>query len=303
LVVIVATAKTVPRRPWDAMLVALSPVLLLASTINWDLLGVALMMLAILAWTRERTVVAGIMLGLATSAALYPVLTLLAMLLMAIRGTDRRAVTSRFVVTVGTALLTWGAANLPAVLVAPDEWRTYFTSFAETDIEIGSTWYAIELLWHKDFGVDGNVLLISGALLVAGVIAMLLIFAPESPRLAQLAFLLLAGYFLVAKSWSPQDALWLLPLAALARPRWRDLLIWQAAEAVYFAAVWWFLAGVFTEESGIWNDLYAIAVLIRVAGLLWLAGRVARDILHPELDPVRPYLQVRTPEPAVAAPR
>ena len=37
-----------------------------------------------------------------------------------------------------------------------------------------------------------------------------------------------AGFLLLNKVWSPQYSLWLLPLAVLARPRWRSLLLWQA---------------------------------------------------------------------------
>ena len=52
--------------------------------------------------------------------------------------------------------------------------------------------------------------------------------APVTPRFAQLGFLLVVGFLLVNKVYSPQYALWLLPLAVMARPRVRDQLIWQA---------------------------------------------------------------------------
>ena len=75
--------------------------------------------------------------------------------------------------------------------------------------------------------------------------------APETPRLAQLGFLVVAGFLLVNKVYSPQYALWLLPLAALARPRWRDQLIWQSGEVLYFAAVWWYLGGYLAPAGGL----------------------------------------------------
>lgn len=295
LIVIIAAARIVPRRPWDAMLVALSPVLLLAATINWDLLGVALTSLALLAWTRGRPVTAGAILGLAASAALYPVLVLIGTLLIALRADERSAAMRSFTGTAGAAMLTWGLVNAPVALAFPDEWGAYFGSYAEAGIDIGSTWYALDLFIGENLALTGNVLLVFGAIVVAGLLIALIVLVPQPPRLAQVAFLLVAGYLLVAKSWAPQDALWLLPLAVLARPRWRDLLIWQAAEVVYFAAVWWFLEGVFTEGSGIWTDLYAIAVMIRVAGLLWIASRVIHDMFRPDLDPVRPYLSPAKP--------
>ena len=39
----------------------------------------------------------------------------------------------------------------------------------------------------------------------------------------------------------------------MARPRWRDLLIWQAGEMVYFASVWWYL-GDFLKPAGSGDD-------------------------------------------------
>ena len=57
------------------------------------------------------------------------------------------------------------------------------------------------------------------------------------------------AFLLVNKVYSPQYVLWLLPLAALARPRWRDLLIWQACEVFYFFAVWMHIAGFFVTRG------------------------------------------------------
>ena len=74
-------------------------------------------------------------------------------------------------------------------------------------------------------------------------IAALALFAPRRPRLGQLAFLVVAAFAMTNKVYSPQYVLWLIALFPLARPRWRDFLIWQAAEVVYFVAVWWHLQG------------------------------------------------------------
>ncbi|NEE19225.1 hypothetical protein G3M58_73760, partial [Streptomyces sp. SID7499] len=53
-------------------------------------------------------------------------------------------------------------------------------------------------------------------------IAGLALSAARRPRFAQLAFLVVAAFILTNKVYSPQYVLWLIPLAVLARPRWRD---------------------------------------------------------------------------------
>src|SRR6202044_2937958 len=52
-------------RRWTALLVALSPALILASFINWDMIAMALTALAMAAWASRRGVLAGVLFGLA----------------------------------------------------------------------------------------------------------------------------------------------------------------------------------------------------------------------------------------------
>ena len=291
LVVVVATARTVRRRPWDAMLVAASPVLLLTATINWDLLAAALAALAILAWTRERAFLAGLLVGLGAAAKLYPALLLGPMLLVALRAPDRVRAMADYATTVGAAFLTWVAVNLPVYLWAPEGWREFFTFNSDRGADFGSPWYALDLLYPGLLPERIDGLLVGVAVVLLALVAWLALVAPEPPRLAQLAFLAVAAFLLVNKVWSPQYALWLLPLAVLARPRWRDLLIWQLTEVVYFVAVWWHLASLYDAEHPLIGSRgYAGATALRIAGLGWLVAVIVRDVLHPEHDPVRPYL-------------
>lgn len=292
LVTVVATAWAVRRRPWDAMLVAASPVLLLTATINWDLLPVAFATLAVVAWTRQRGMLAGILIGLGAAAKAYPVLLLGAMLLVALRSPERRRDLGLFAAAAGAAAVTWAVVNLPVYLRAREGWLEFFRFNLDRGVDLGSPWYAAERAWPGLLPeeIDPFVLGTAGVFLL--LIVVLALTAPEPPRLAQVAFLAVAAFVLVNKVWSPQYALWLLPLAVLARPRWRDLLVWQAAEVVYFVAVWWHLASLFEpEEPLIGDSWYALTVALRAAGLLWVMGVVARDMLRPSMDPVRPYIE------------
>jgi uncharacterized membrane protein len=297
LVVVAATARTVRRRPWDGLLVAAAPVLLLTSTINWDLLPAALTAVAVLAWTRERPALTGVLLGLGAAAKLYPVLLLLPLLLVCLRAGPRRVALTRWTVTAASAAAAWAAVNLPVALLAPESWQLFWTFNADRGAEFGSPWFALEIVGR---GVPADSLdLVAAGTVAAGLLLVvaLAMLAQRPPRLAQLAFLTVAVFVLANKVWSPQYALWLLPLAVLARPRWRDLLIWQAAEVAHFVVVWLFIAGrVGATERLVTDAGYASVIALRAAGLLWLVAVVVRDVLRPEHDPVRPYEDV-VPEP------
>ena len=93
-------------------------------------------------------------------------------------------------------------------------------------------------------------------------------------------------FLVVNKVYSPQYVLWLLPFLVLARPRWRDWLIFGAAEALYFIAIWAHLDGTLSSGSG-GQGLYMASVLLRIGVQLWFAGLVVRDIFRPDFDPVR----------------
>ncbi len=81
--------------------------------------------------------------------------------------------------------------------------------------------------------------------------------------------------------------LWLLPLAALARPKLLDQVVWQASEFVYFAACWWYLGGFLASAGSDDAPFYWLAIAIRVGGELWLVGRIVTSWWRePDPDPV-----------------
>jgi uncharacterized membrane protein len=283
VVTVVAVARTHRRRPWDALLVALAPALALNATINWDLLAVALAAVAMSLWARRSPLAAGILIGLATAAKLYPVLLLGPLLVLCLRAGRMGA----FLKALGGAAASWLVVNLPFMLLAPDGWAKFYTFSHERGEDYGSFW----LIVMQDRGrpLDGLNTWVTGVMLVmcAGV-AFAALAAPRRPRFAQLAFLVVAAFVLANKVYSPQYVLWLIPLAALARPRWRDFLIWQGAEVLYFLGVWMYLADtVSSSHKGLPQNAYHLAIVIHLLGTLYLCGVVLRDMLMPQHDPVR----------------
>ena len=99
------------------------------------------------------------------------------------------------------------------------------------------------------------------------------------PTIAQVSFLILAAFVITNKVYSPQYVLWLVPLAVLARPNWRDFLIWQFGETIYFAAIWWFLAGYGIDDGKtLTPQWYAAATFVHIAATLYFAIWIVFDI-------------------------
>ena len=275
-------AGTHRGRPWDALPFVLSPCLLATGLINWDLLAVALVAGVLWAWSRDRPLLTGVLIGLGAASKLYPLFLLGPVLVLAWR---RRRLTD-FGLAAGGAALAWGLANLPALVTGPEQWKVFWRFNSERGADLGSIWL---VLTHQ--GATFTPAQINSwswvffALVCAGVAALGLL-APRTPRLAQLGFLVVAGFLLVNKVYSPQYVLWLLPLAVMARPRWRDLLIWQAGEMVYFVAVWMYLGGWLEEAAGGQSPAYDLAVWVRLAAQVFLMAVVVRDVLLPRHDPL-----------------
>lgn len=271
------------RRPWDAAAFALSPALLLTGMINWDLLAVGFVAGALWAWSRDKPILTGVMIGLGTATKLYPLFLLGGLLVICWR--KRRW--SDLIMATGSAVIAWVLFNLPALISGVAQWKVFWSFNSSRGADLGSLWLVAQQVTGHTFSPH-TINVWSWLLFAAWCLAVLVVgmLAPRTPRFAQLGFLIVAGFLIVNKVYSPQYVLWLLPLAVLARPRWRDQLVWQASEVLYFAGVWWYLGGLFTAGGGTDQPFYWLVIAIRVAGELYLVGVVVRDMLWPQHDPV-----------------
>ncbi|GAA2383999.1 glycosyltransferase 87 family protein [Streptomyces glaucosporus] len=281
---VVCVARVHRHRPWDALLVALAPALALTATINWDLLAVSLTAAAMLMWSRSRPFAFGVLLGLATAAKFYPFLLLGPLLVLCWRAGRLRD----FGTALGGALLSWLAVNLPVMVPAWDGWSKFYTFSEERGVDFGSIWLIISQRTGDPLEHANTYATALMALGCAG-LAALTLYAPRRPRFAQLAFLVVALFIVTNKVYSPQYVLWLIPLAALARPRWRDFLVWQACEVAYYLGIWFYLAytGSGDDRHGLPTEGYQIAIAVHLLGTLYLCAVVLRDILAPQHDVVR----------------
>lgn len=284
MAVVVATAFTARGRSKDALLVAVAPGIILTSMLNWDLWAVMLAALALWAWSEDRPVLSGLLLGLGAAMKLYPLFFFGALLVLALRTGRWRGFLGALAAGAGA----WLAVNVPFMLTAFDQWSRFYTFSGDREVSFSSMWLAFTWtgLSGSAFSVISNGLF---ALCCVGV-AYLGLSCRHRPRLAQLCLLIVAAFLLLGKVYSPQFVMWLIPLVVLATPRRKQFWIWQAAEVFHWAGVWMESARITSggEFGGTWVTVwYASGIVLHMATLIWICVTVIRDICDPERDPVR----------------
>ncbi|MDO9456374.1 MAG: hypothetical protein Q7T52_09805, partial [Nocardioides sp.] len=229
-----------------------------------------------------RPALAGALVGAGAAAGVWPVLLLVAWVLVCVR--DRRL--TPLLPPLVTGVAAWAVLNAPAFLSGRAQWERFWAAAWERGADQGSIWTIVAQSsgLSRDTGLQVSWALVG--LWFVGVAALVLL-APSRPRLSQVALLLVAGVLLLGLSYEPEQALWLLPLAALAHPRWRDLLVWQACEIVYFMMSWWWQGDLLNPGGNGASGFYWLAIVVHVVGTLWIAAVVARDVWWPEDDVVR----------------
>jgi uncharacterized membrane protein len=286
-----ATARLAGRRVWDAALVAGSPLLIFQIFTNFDALATACAAGAMLAWARRRPVLAGALIGIGVALKLYPLLLLVPMVILGVRTGRLREVGK----TAGTALVTWLVVNLPITVMFPRGWSEFFRLNTRRGDDMDSIYNVVksftgwrgfdpQLGFWQPPSVTNAVTAVLFAVCLCG-IAYVGLTAKQRPRLAQLAFLVIAAFLLTNKVWSPQYSLWLVPLAVLAFPHRRILLAWMTIDALVWVPRMLFLFG--EPKMGLPEQWFTTTVLLRDIAVMSLCALVIRQIYRPELDVVR----------------
>jgi hypothetical protein len=189
---------------------AAAPALAFYAVLNWDLLGVALLALALLLFQRGRDLPASAVLALSVSAKLFPVVVL--PVVVALRVADRRWRSALGIVGVFAAVTL--AVNAPVALdpgahhLIRANWLHFF-SFTLSRPPRAT-------LWQPALGGASD--LVTEPLLIAGLVAIVLLAVRGRGRdggtLIPGSCAALLWLFATAKVYSPQYALWI--FAALA---------------------------------------------------------------------------------------
>ena len=225
------------------------------------------------------------LIGLGTAAKLYPIFLLVALAILAIRTRRYRELV--WCSLAGGAI--WAAVNLPVRFAYFTGWWRFYQFSADRPAEASTFWAMVNYLHTIGWFGAGYApawvppgLAVAAVLIIAmGSVMFLGLWAPTRPRLGQLAFLVVLAFLLTTKVWSPQYSLWLVPLMALARPRWRLAIVWQFSEiAVWIMTLLWLL-GFNDAAHGLDYGWLMIALLIRDGLLIAIAALVVREMWLP----------------------
>lgn len=269
---VVATVLTSRRDPWVAGVVAFSPLLVTLTLVGADLVGVVLVSLALLLWSREREWAAGAVFALAILSRTYALVVLLAVVLVALRA-GRYRVAAR---TAGTAVL-GSLFVLLALRAVGLEVGAAYTAWLAGSAEFGSAQYLLSLA-GQPLSVNLSTIVALGGWVFAILAGSLMALGVKRrPRIAETAVVMLVIVILLAKAVPPQWALWLLPLVALAKLPRRVYMSWMAAELVYFVAVWMHIPGESAPSRSLPAGWYAFFLVVRLAALAWLAWSCYRQ--------------------------
>ena len=209
VVAVLVIARIEGSNPW---LFAAAPALALYGTLNWDLLGVCLLVLSLLLLQRGRDGLGAATLALATAAKLFPIVVL--PVVVALRVADGRARSAARIIAVFAA--TTLAVNLPfAITGGPSgpirsNWWYFYTFTAQRPPRA--------TIWEPLLG--GGADLVTTPLFVGGLAAIVILAVKARSRpggiLIPASAAALLWVFATAKVYSPQYALWIFAALAVA---------------------------------------------------------------------------------------
>ncbi len=255
---------------WRALMYALAPPLIWYSFHNWDLLVVAVTVLAFYQWWKSRTATAAMLLAVGGCLKLWPLFFLVPLIAARLRDRDRGdAMWVAF-----TALGTVVAVNAYFVAVNfKGWWATYqFHALREADITSNSIWFwGLSALERGTLNVLAPILL-AVAFLAALTYGWLRAQRRDEPYpFLQVCAAMLCAYLLLNKAHSPQFALWLLPFFALLRLRWGWWAAYLALDAAMYVGLYrWFYDLSQGQDFGLAKQAVVIGVWGRAIMLVLL---------------------------------
>ncbi len=265
----------------DPSQVALAPVVALTVLLAPDVVGVALATAGVWAWARRRPALAGALLGLGVMARTYPLIVLVAVAVLGMRA-RREADLRALARAAGGSVV--GVVALFAV-TDPSALGQAYSTWWSAGVGMGSPWYLFTIARYPIGALAASVIAVLGWLVAAVLVAVLALGSRRRPSVGQLALVGVGVVLLTGKSFPVQSSLWLVPLVALAGVRWRDHLLWAAAEALHFVAIWLYVGGLSVPDKALPGGWYGVFLVLRLAGVGYLVWRTWHAVTDEQETP------------------
>ncbi len=292
---VIATAALVRDTPWLAAHVALSPVLITSALVSFDVFGVLLATLALLAWARRHPALAGVMFGLAITARSYPAIIVAAIALLAVR--DRRLdELGRLLIGVVVAL----AVVLGLAYAMGGNPLSVYGNWNDAGVSYGSPWLLAQIM-HVTIPAHGLTVIAVLGWVAAILVGVFLVTRQDVVTpLAPLALTMLVIVMVTGKAMSVQSCLWVLPLIALTSLRWREHLVWAGVEVTYFVMTWMYAGLASNPGKALPAAGYAVFCAVRLIayiGVAWTSWETGEDRDDPFGSPAPASRQSATTTP------
>ena len=305
-----ALVAIAPHRPWQAAHLAVSPVIAVLALVSVDLCAVVLVIWALWAWHRHHPVACGTLLGLAFLFRPFPLIFVLAIVLLALRsGRTHRGM--QVLVSAAVATL---ALYVPFLLIVGDPLLTAPRRWLSSAPGNGAL-SMIPSLNGLSFSATIALVVSLAGWVVATLIGWWLV-RRALPQGAATTYIsvhtvvavaapMMLIVILTASTVSVQTGLWVLPFLALSTLPWRDHLLWAAVEIVHFEAVWLHIGFSADPGRGLPGDAYSLSIAARAMMWSWVLLRVwaLRPVNEPgALTHSPPDERASTNPPRAAAP-
>lgn len=248
--------------PRYAIYFAVSPMLLVYGMLNWDLLGIVLMVLAWYQYHQKHWVLSSILFSLGVFAKLFPIFFLPFILAELWRNRafkTMRKMVSAFVVT---SLV----INVPFMLGNFKNWAFFFTYNAGRGL--GADIYANE--WIHGIATSAANMFSLSVMVLTVVYLMWRVY--QGGRVTQAAAYAFTVFLLVNKVYSPQYTLWLLVFAIIAEwPAWTYLMLTVSGVMDYmnsFTELHLINGGASVAGGWYTNHIFFVGVLFRYLSLM-----------------------------------
>lgn len=252
-----------------------SPAVIASLFINWDLIAVATLLLAIYYFERRKYESSAIWLGVSIATKFFPIVILLLIVIIFYKAKAKKDLLNYLF----TTFIIWLSINLPIAIFYFDGWWRFFKLNLERGADFGSIWYGLSLLNINTPNLDLIYPLLSISLFLGFMIYLLKF--KQTFNLAEVAFFAVVIFTTLSKVYSPQYILWLTPLAVIAIKNERQLIsfwFWQFTEITYHLAIWQYLALFSGATFGLPAGGYGFATLLRVFGICVFTYVLIRDL-------------------------